>query len=96
MKTVKKRALALLMAVLVVMTTVFGNEDYSVKAEETTKTVAAWEYTEDPNLTFPAAATTGNGKLYLTDGVTYTGYSSGSLCAKNWAVGAGWTIEVDA
>ena len=38
MKTAKKRILAFLMAVLVVMTTVFGNVDYSVKAEETTKT----------------------------------------------------------
>ena len=36
MKTAKKRILAFLMAVLVVMTTVFGNVDYSVKAEVTT------------------------------------------------------------
>ena len=49
MKTAKKRALAFLMAVLVVMTTVFGNVDYSAKAEETTK--ATWSKVELSDIT---------------------------------------------
>lgn len=69
MKTAKKRVLAFLMAVLVVMTTVFGNVDYSVKAEETTtytKVTSVDDITAGGEFVLVAA----NGENYYALGTT--------------------------
>ena len=75
MKTVKKRALAFLMAVLVVMTTVFGNVDYSVKAEETTtytKVTSVDDITAGGEFVLVAA----NGENYYAMGTATSGQNA--------------------
>ncbi len=93
MKTAKRRVLSFVMAMLTVITTVFGHVDYSVMAA--TETVAAWSYSAAPENGLPVQATTGNGTLNI-DGGVYGGYSSKSLKADNWTVGGGWIMNVNA
>lgn len=96
MKKQKTRVLSFVMAMLVVVTTIFGHIDYNVAAETTATTIAAWDYSEAPTTDFPLPATTGNGTLRMSSGLTFGGYSSKSLKATGWKQDEGWIMEIDA
>ncbi len=104
-RNVAKRFASFALALLVIVTTVFGNVDMVAWANEvvTPEVVAAFEYGEMPQEPAGsddfgegaiAAATTGMGMLF-TDS-TVVGFSTGSISATPWSEGNAWTVAFNA
>ncbi len=96
MKKYSKRIGALLMALLTVMTTIFGDvSSLKAIAAAAPRTIAEFVYSTDkPVSSLPAQATTGEGTIEL-NGATFANVSSMGLNV-NAITDLAWTVTVDA